>query len=130
MDAQCWMWPDVPLGRAADSWTWPAIAQNPGALAPRQAPGTSLASAWSKGSRCAGHLAAARLLPQVRTRVLNDQPLATFAAGIPASTRRQIQRRSRRSLPALSRSPTTAVAYLPWHKPEMYHGCGSASLTY
>jgi hypothetical protein len=29
---QCWMWPDVTLGRVADSWTWPAIAQNLGAV--------------------------------------------------------------------------------------------------
>jgi len=63
---------------------------------PAARPKSSLASAWSKSGRCAGHLAAARLLLQVRTRVLNDQPLATSAAGIPASTRRQIQRRSRR----------------------------------
>jgi hypothetical protein len=30
----------------------------------------------------------------------------------------------------LSRSPATAVAYLPEQKPEVYQGCGSTSLTH
>jgi hypothetical protein len=72
----------------------------------------------------------ARLLLQVRTHVLNDQLAGDFRRWYPGFTRCRIQRRSRRSLPTLSRSPTTAVAYLPWQKSEMYQGCGSTSLTH
>src|SRR5690348_23122 len=51
-----------------------------------------------------------------------------FRRSCPGFTRCHLQRRSRRGLPALSRSPTTAVAYLPYQNPEMYQGCGSTSL--
>ena len=47
----------------------------------------------------------AHLLLQVRTRVLNDQLAGDFHRWYPGFTRRRISRRSRRSLPTLSRSP-------------------------
>lgn len=72
----------------------------------------------------------ARLLLQVRTRVLNARLAGDVRRWYPGFTRCRIRRRSRRSLPALSRSAATAVACLPWQELEVYQGCGSTSLSH
>jgi hypothetical protein len=72
----------------------------------------------------------ARLLLQVRTHVLNDQFAGDFRASAPASTSAGSSGAHGGASPALSRSPATAVAYLPEQKPEVYQGCGSTSLTH